>query len=381
MPPRRKSRRTAGPADDTVDVQFVPDPVEISPQAAVEASTSFGAGSEGLSDAMVSSIVAAVKTAIQSTNAAQNSSSPTNLVAAAVQHNVSSITNTPVETVESSGSEIFPSAPLFSSIGVPLGSRLSARLKNKIWAEEFVSFGSLLDTSPNLDKFALSITPPTAGNGSQTPNFTFEPVNNAKKLTSIYEWVSAFHTFVAVYCEKFPRETPNLMQFCETVRDIAARGGDWNYYDEQFRYLRQGNPPKYPWGVMHWELWHRAMTFRAKSRYFATDKPGSGFRGKQPMVRGVCFTFNAGRPCAGCRYAHNCSKCGGRHAATSCQSAPNIPKPAGDGAFAAPSHNRQLASDAGRSIHPWPPFAAVWPSSCAVFDWWFFVWVSRWVCR
>ena len=65
MPPRRKSRRTAGPADDTVDVQFVPDPVEISPQAAVEASTS-GAGSESLSDAMVSSIVAAVKTALQS---------------------------------------------------------------------------------------------------------------------------------------------------------------------------------------------------------------------------------------------------------------------------------------------------------------------------
>ncbi|XP_044177802.1 uncharacterized protein LOC114950289 [Acropora millepora] len=352
MPPRRKSRRTAGPADDTVDVQFVPDPVEISPQAAVEASTSFGVGSEGLSDAMVSSIVAAVKTAIQSTNTAQNSSSPTNLVADAVQHSVSSITNTPVEAVGSSGSEILPSAPLFSSIGVPLGSRLSARLKNKIWAEEFVTFGSLLDTSPNLDKFALSITSPNAGNGSQTPNFTFEPVNNTKKLTSIYEWVSAFHTFVAVYCEKFLRETPNLMQFCETVRDIAARGGDWNYYSEQFRYLRQGNPPKYPWGVMHWELWHRAMTFRAKSRYFATDKPGSGFRGKQPMVRGVCFTFNAGRPCAGCRYAHNCSKCGGRHAATSCQSAPNIPKPAGDRAFAAPSHNKQPASNAVKSIHP-----------------------------
>ena len=224
MPPRRKSRRTAGPADDIVRVQFVPDPVEIPPQAAVEASTS-GVGSEGLSDAMVSSIVAAVKTAIQSTNAAQNSSSPLNLVADAVQQDVASITNTPVRAVESSGSEILPSAPLFSSIGVPLGSRLSARLKNKIWAEEFVTFGALLDTSPNLDKFALSITAPNAGIGSKTPNFTFEPVNNSKKLTSIHEWVSAFHTFVAVYCEKFPRETPNLMQFCETVRDIATRGG------------------------------------------------------------------------------------------------------------------------------------------------------------
>ena len=142
-----------------------------------------------------------------------------------MQHNVTSITNPPVGAVESSGSEILPSAPLFSSVGVPLGSCLSARLKKKIGAEEFVNFGSLLDTSPNLDKFALSITPPTGGNGSKTPNFTFEPVNNAKKLTSIHEWVSAFHTFVAVYCEKFPRETPHLKQFCETVRDIATRGG------------------------------------------------------------------------------------------------------------------------------------------------------------
>ncbi|CAH3107526.1 unnamed protein product [Porites lobata] len=352
MPPRRKSRRTAGPSDDTVSVQFVPDPVEIPPsQAAVEASAS-GVGSEGLSDAMVSSIVAAVTTAIQSTNAAQNSSRSINLVTDAVQRDVQSLTNTPVGAVESSGSEILPSAPLFSSIGVPLGSRLSARLKNKIWAEEFVNFGSLLDMSPNPDKFALSITAPTAGIGSKTPNFTFEPVHNAKKLTSIHEWVSAFHSFVAVYCEKFPRETPNLMQFCETVRDIATRGGDWNYYDEQFRYLRQGNPQTYPWGVVHWELWHRAVTFRAKSGYFATDKANSGFRGKQSMVRGVCFTFNAGRPCAGCRYDHKCSKCGGRHAATSCQSASNIPKPAGDRTIATPSHNKQPASNAGKSIHP-----------------------------
>ena len=149
-----------------------------------------------------------------------------------MQRDVQSLTNTPVRVVESSGSGILPSALLFSSIGVPLSSHLCARLKNKIRAEEFVNYGSLLDTSPNPDKFALSITAPTAGIGSKTPNFTFEPVNNAKKLTSIHEWVSAFHSFVAVYCEKFPRETPNLMQFCETMRNVVTHGGDWNYYDE-----------------------------------------------------------------------------------------------------------------------------------------------------
>ena len=179
MLPRRKSRRTAGPADDTVNVQFVPDPVEISPsQAAIEASTS-RVGSEGFSDEMVLSIVAAVKTAIQSTKAAQNSSCSINVVADVVQRDVQSLTNTSVGAVEKSGSKILPSAPLLSSIGVPLGSHLSVRLKNKIWAKEFVNFGSLLDMSPNPGKFALSITAPTGGIGSKTPSFTFEPVNNA----------------------------------------------------------------------------------------------------------------------------------------------------------------------------------------------------------
>ena len=297
---------------------------------------------------MVSSIVAAVKTAIQSSIAAQNSSSSLNLVADAVQHDVTSLTHTPVGAVESSGSEILPSAPLFSSIGVPLGSRLSARLKNKIWAEEFVNFGSLLDTSPNPDKFALSITAPTPGIESNTPNFTFEQC----KEIDVYSRVGiGFPLFCRSILRKIP---PRDAKFDEILRNSARHrhtwGGDWHYYDEQFRYLRQSNPQKYPWGVVHWELWHRAVTFRAKSGYFATDKPNSRFRGKQPMVRGVCFTFNAGRPCAGCRYDHKCSKCGGRHAATSCQSASNIPKPAGDRAIATPSHNKQPASNAGKSI-------------------------------
>ena len=180
--------------------------------------------------------------AIQSTNAAQNSSSSIDLVADTVQHNLTSITNTPVGDVELSGSEILPSAPLFSSIGVPLGGRLSAHLKNKIWADESVNFRSLLDTSPNLGKFALSITPPTTGNGSKTHNFTFKPVNNAKKLTSIHKWISALHTFVAACCEKLPREMPHLMQFCKNRVQHRHTWGDWNYYDEQFRYLRQSNP-------------------------------------------------------------------------------------------------------------------------------------------
>ena len=92
----------------------------------------------------MSTIVAAVRTAVQSTSAVQ----PTDVVEAAVHDDVSQIAS-------GSGGEVLPHSPLFHSIAVPSGSRISARIKAKIWAEEFVDFGSLLDPSPNPDKYAL----------------------------------------------------------------------------------------------------------------------------------------------------------------------------------------------------------------------------------
>ncbi|XP_068675471.1 tripartite motif-containing protein 2-like [Montipora foliosa] len=154
MPPRRKSRRTAGPEDDIVSVQFVPDPVEIPPQAAVEASTS-GVGSEGLSDAMVSSIVAAVKTAIQSTNAAQNSSSPLNLVADAVQQDVASITNTPVRAVESSG--VVPKKTpgefrLIHHLSYPDGSSVNDFIPDQFSSVQYASIGDAITLIKSLGR-------------------------------------------------------------------------------------------------------------------------------------------------------------------------------------------------------------------------------------
>ena len=90
----------------------------------------------------MSTIVAAVRTAIQTTSAVQ----PTNVVEAAVQDDVSQIAS-------GSGGEVLPLS-LLDSIAFPLGSRISAKIKANIWAEEFLDFGSLLDPSPNPDKYS-----------------------------------------------------------------------------------------------------------------------------------------------------------------------------------------------------------------------------------
>ena len=67
---------------------------------------------------------------------------------------------------------------------------------------------------------------------------TLEPHRPTKKITNINQWVSAFNTYVAIYVVKFPREAPKLMKYCEIVRDISTKLGDWAFYDEQFCLLR-----------------------------------------------------------------------------------------------------------------------------------------------
>ena len=114
------------------------------------------------------------------------------------------------------------------------------------------------------------------------------------------------------------------MKYCEVVRDLANKSGDWIFYDEQFRYLRQSSPEFYPWDQIHWELWLRAMTnFRVKSQSFTgSDRttPRGRFRtSTPPFPRGTCWSFHSGRHCRGGQYEHVCFKCGAKHPATQYQ--------------------------------------------------------------
>ena len=107
---------------------------------------------------------------------------------------------------------------VFSSIAVALPSRVTAKLKRKIWATEYVDFGALLFSSPqNEGKYSLSMTP-SAGS-SNNPQLTLEPCHTTKRIHSIQQWVSAFSIYVSVYTERFKHETLQLMKYCEVMRE------------------------------------------------------------------------------------------------------------------------------------------------------------------
>ena len=159
--------------------------------------------------------------------------SATNLVHGAIAAAHASISGEP-ELLPTTSSTASPAAPeqLFHSASLPIDSRASAKLKGKIWNEEFVEFGSLL-SNPGHDKYQISFQHSKAG---QPASFCLEPASRPKKIHNIEVWLQAFHIFVGVYTQKYPNEAPALMKYGQTIQDLAARGQNWRFYDENFRF-------------------------------------------------------------------------------------------------------------------------------------------------
>ena len=87
-----------------------------------------------------------------------------------------------------------------------------------------------------------------------TPSLYLELLAKHKKVTTIETWLSSFHVFVGAYTKQFPHEAPALMKYGEIIQDLAGRGHNWKFYDENFRFLRQAHHAALPWDRMHGEL-------------------------------------------------------------------------------------------------------------------------------
>ena len=57
-----------------------------------------------------------------------------------------------------------------------------------------------------------------------------EPAQKPKCIAGIYQWVTAFQTFEAIYTAKFPNDAPALMKYSETVQDLASKNAHWRFW-------------------------------------------------------------------------------------------------------------------------------------------------------
>ena len=316
MPPKRKSARQAGRSAAKITKRATPSSSASSDLAEVSAAQQT-AEPVNLVD-LTSVVTLAVTEALKAVGVGQTTplSSPPTVnpspwpvdasatVETATAAEIASISSLSAG-MSISNSNDKPSEVNFTSVAIDLEARVSAKLKAKIWADEYIDFGALLSSFPDDDKFILSFN-----NDGKSPSLCLEPSKPKPKFLSLGQWQTAFNTFVAVYTVKYPLKVAALLKYCEVVRDIANKSGNWRYYDQQFRYLRQTNPEKFPWDRVMWELWNQAIHVTSKS-------PPENTRNKKPQTRpflsfpkGVCWKFHSGEFCAGCRFKHTCFKCG-----------------------------------------------------------------------
>ena len=236
-------------------------------------------------------------------------------VAVAASTLAGTILQSSVGTTQASLSgEVQIPAQLFTSPSLPIDARVSEKIRSKIWNNEFFDFADLLSNPVFEDRYQLTLSNSST---QKFPALWVEPLSRAKKHMSIETWLSCLHNFVGVYTSRFPHEAPALMKYGEVVQDLAARGGNWKFYDENFRFLRQAQPASFPWGVTHWELWMRAQ-HSVKQQTNAAN-PGRAKPQDRGTSKGYCFKFHKGMECIpNCAYKHLCYKCQGSHPVSRC---------------------------------------------------------------
>jgi len=189
---------------------------------------------------------------------------------------------------------------------------VSEKVKKQIWGNEYVDFAVIFNNSSNSeDHYTFKVQ---NGQGGGQPTLSLVPSVKKQPVHTIEQWTTAFQAFVAVYCDRFPSETAQLMKYGATVRDLAQRGAHWKFYDENFRMLHQSE--LIPWDQIHSELWLRASVPKVKQPLpvkSTTKQSGSFFQ------RGFCWTFLRGGNCTGCEFKHQCPKCGLNHPLSCCQ--------------------------------------------------------------
>lgn len=126
-----------------------------------------------------------------------------------------------------------------------------------------------------------------------------------KKILNLDQWLSAFFIFSAIYLQRYPNESEALLMYVETVRRLEKKGGNWRYYDEQFRKLKK------PLGL-HWNDNHQALWLDA--RLDQIQSPKQSMQSQNLVPNGYCQKYHAGNTCRyPCRYNHRCFKCGMFH--------------------------------------------------------------------
>lgn len=196
------------------------------------------------------------------------------------------------------------------------------KVKQQIWADDYFDLALLLNknaASPPEASFSLDLEGPT-------PTFKSAIPKASVKITSILQWIEAFEIFMAIYTQRLPLSCAALVKHSQNVRELYSLGGDWQYYDQQFRLMRRSTP--IPWEQGCPTLWSKALARKTIPKYQSGFNKAQQRKTFSPtratkfnVPKGFCFTFSNGKKCIkakNCSFQHKCFKCKQPHPAVYC---------------------------------------------------------------
>ena len=224
-----------------------------------------------------------------------------------------------------------PPGKRFQVIGRLLDRRVPDKLKKEIWENKYIDLRSLL---PLEDKEEVS---PILAPGKPGEPARWEEPKLSKGKLSIDEWCQAFCVYISVYTRKYSESTPSLMSYYNKVQNLSAKGGNFLYYDQEFRVAREQNG--IDWDIPLLDLWMECLPLQEvqseqTSNFKVSNNSGSsnfrpskfqskGNKNQFHHPKGYCYPFHNTGKCAkgpDCRYSHLCwvPGCQGKHPVFKC---------------------------------------------------------------
>lgn len=120
-----------------------------------------------------------------------------------------------------------------------MGALVPVKVKNKIWANDYVDLRSLLPNHEQ-DPFTLTVT-------SGSINVQHNAKAKKNLCLCIIGRMPFFFNLTCIYFEKFPLEAPHLLKYLSFVREMSKLHGEtaWRNYDESYRHLKENS--NLPW--------------------------------------------------------------------------------------------------------------------------------------
>jgi len=194
-------------------------------------------------------------------------------------------------------------------------------IKQQIWSNQYVDLNKLVNHRPTND----SVNYQWISMDGQAPQLA--PAKSTKSINTLGQWCDAFLVYLTIYTKKYPSDISKLTSYMASVKLLHSRGGDFLYYDQEFRYLRQIH--NIPWDRVHSGLWLECRD--ARTNFKPTRGKNNSFRpqsstytsnNRVKVPYGFCFAYHTKGNCtkSNCTYLHRCfiNNCNSVHPSFKC---------------------------------------------------------------